>query len=252
MANEYDLPDDLLAAQQQLTRNQQLAQALMQQNQQPQGQMISGRYVAPSIFQQLQPVANMLTGAYLSKQGDTEATKLAKQIREGKAGAEEKIIQQMTGYNKATELAGPYAGNVPMPTAVQRVEPDLAGALRTIRTNQYGAGKEYTPAILKQMMPEPTTLEREWKAAQSQGYTGTINDFKNQMNEGDKARLAVDKQRLGLENARFALDKSMKEFEMGGGKLNDEQGKAVGFGTRAKEADAILNSLENKGIRDRD
>jgi hypothetical protein len=209
MAIENELPDDLLAAQQQLNRQQKMAELLMAQNQQPQGQMISGRYVAPSWAQMLQPVANMLTGAYLAKQGDTEATKLAKQIREGKAGAEEKIIQQMTGYDKATELAGPYAGNVPMPTAVQRVDPDLAGALRTIRTNQFGAGKEYTPTILKQMMPEPTVLEREFKAAQNdpvKPFKGSITEFKNQMNEADKARINLDQQRYNLEKRRFDLE----------------------------------------------
>jgi hypothetical protein len=87
MANEYDLaqqanlPPDVYQAQQQLTRQQQYANLLMQNNQQPQGQMISGYYVKPSFFQQLAPVVNQLTGAYLTKQGDTKATELAQQLR---------------------------------------------------------------------------------------------------------------------------------------------------------------------------
>ena len=64
MAGPFDnLPPEVALEQQRLTRQQQLANALLQNNQQPQGQMVSGRYVAPSIFQNLQPVANMLTGA---------------------------------------------------------------------------------------------------------------------------------------------------------------------------------------------
>jgi len=254
MANEYDLaqqanlPPDVYQAQQDLNRRQQYAALLMQQNQQPQGQMISGYYVKPNFLQQLVPVVNQLAGAYLAKQGDTEAAKLAKQIREGRTAAEEKILQQMTGYDKATELAGPYAGVVPQPTAIQRIEPDLAGALRTIRTNEYGAGKEFTPAILKQMMPEPTTLEREWKAAQAQGYTGSINDFKNQMSEYQKSQAADAKQRLGLEGARFGLEKQKFEQELTGGKLTEAQGNATAFGMRMKESNQLINDLEKKGV----
>jgi hypothetical protein len=177
MANELDqlnlsqqgtLPPELYAQQQQLNRQQQMAAMLMQQNQQPQGQMVSGRYVPTSFFQNLQPVANMLTGAYLAKQGDTKAAELVKQLREGRNTAEEKIIQQMTGTPaQATELAGPYTNKVPMPVAVQpAVAPNLASALRDIRTNPYGAGKEYTPSILKQMMPETPSSVLEYKYAQ--------------------------------------------------------------------------------------
>ena len=251
LLQQSQLPPDLLAAQQQLNRQQQYANLLMQQGQQqPQGQMVSGYYVKPSFFQQLAPVAQMLTGAYLAKQGDTKATELAKALREGRSAAEEKIIQQMTGTPaQATELAGPYAGNIPMPTAVKpAVAPDLSGALRAIRTNEFGAGKEFTPAILKQMMPEPTTLEREYKAAQSQGYKGTINDFKNQMNEADKARIALDQQRLGLEGARFGLEQQKFAQELSGTKLTETQGNATGFGVRAKQANEIATNLENKGV----
>ncbi len=189
MANELDqlnlsqagtLPPELYAQQQQLNRQQQMAAMLMQQNQQPQGQMISGRYVPTSFFQNLAPVANMLTGAYLAKQGDTKAAELVKQLREGRNTAEEKIIQQMTGTPaQATEMAGPYAGNVPMPTAVQpAVAPNLAGALRDIRTNPYGAGKEYTPTILKQMMPEKPSSVLEYEfAKENPGYMGYRTDI---------------------------------------------------------------------------
>jgi hypothetical protein len=73
-------PEDY-AQQQQINRQQRYADMLMSQNQQPQGQMISGRYVAPSFFQMLQPVANMLAGAYIGKEGDTKASQLAQKLR---------------------------------------------------------------------------------------------------------------------------------------------------------------------------
>jgi hypothetical protein len=203
LLQQSQLPPDLLAAQQQLNRQQRMAEMLMQQNQQPQGQMISGRYVAPAWTQQLAPVVNQLTGAYLANKGDEKATALAQQLRTGRNAAEESIINKMTGTPaQATELAGPYTGNIPKPMAVQpAVAPDLAGALREIGTNQYGAGKDLKASILKSMMPDPTTLEREFKSAQNdpiKPFKGSFNEFKNQMSDADKARINIDRARLNL------------------------------------------------------
>jgi hypothetical protein len=205
MANELDqlnltqagtLPPELYQQQQALNRQQQMAAMLMQQNQQPQGQMVSGRYVPTSFFQNLQPVANMLTGAYLAKQGDVKAAELVKQLREGKASAEESILNKMVGAPaQATELAGPYAGKVPMPIAVQPgTAPDLAGALRDIRTNPYGAGKEYTPTILKQMMPEKPSDQLGYELAKSQGFPGTFIDYKTGLANAGAARTSLNVQ----------------------------------------------------------
>ena len=206
IANLGTLPPDVYAEQQALNRQQRIAQALMSQSMQgqPQGQMVSGQYVPNSFWQNLLPVAQAAAGKYAESKGDERALTLAKQIREGKNAAEESIMQKVTGYDKATELAGPYTGNVPAPVAVKRTEPDLASALREINTNAYGAGKDLKAPIIKQMMPEPTTLEREWKAAKDQGYKGSILDFKNMMNEYQRASLKNDAARLHNESLRMA------------------------------------------------
>jgi hypothetical protein len=89
MSNGYNLGQadtlspEMFAQQQDLNRQQRMAQMLMQQGQQaPQGQMISGRYVAPSIFQNLASLAQTGAGAYLQSKGDEKALDLAKQLRE--------------------------------------------------------------------------------------------------------------------------------------------------------------------------
>jgi hypothetical protein len=208
MANEYNLgqlgtltPEDY-AQQQQLNRQQQMAQLLLQQGvQQPQGQMVSGRYVPTSFFQNLVPLANLAASQYVGNKADTEAAKLAERIRQGKATAEEKIANLTFGTpDVPTELAGPYAGKVPMPVAIKEgTKPDLAAALKAINDPySYGAGKDLKPLIYKQLMPEPTELERNWKAAQKQGYTGTINDYKNQMTEDQKESNRIARARLNL------------------------------------------------------
>jgi hypothetical protein len=210
------LPPELYAEQQALNRQQQLATMLMQQNQQPQGQMVSGRYVPTSFFQNLQPVANMLTGAYLAKQGDTKAAELAQKLREGRSSAEEKIIQQMTGTPaQATEMAGPYGQNVnksgmnvAMPLEVQPgTAPNLPSALREIRTNPYGAGKEYTPTILKQMMPEDTSDYKNYLKVkpefEAKGIPITFNQYQDL--EANRKRpvtnVSVNTGQQGLDNA---------------------------------------------------
>ena len=169
-------PEDY-AQQQALNRQQRFAEMLMGQNQQPQGQMVSGRYVPRSFFEMLQPAANMIAGAYIGKQSDTEAAKLAEKIRLGKATAEESIINKMTGTPEVPAQPavipqgqtlrddngmltyGAQQGIAGKPA----IKPDLAAALREIRTNQYGAGKEYLPQVLKNLIPEDPTSVQEYK-----------------------------------------------------------------------------------------
>lgn len=211
------LPPELYEQQQALNRQQQMAQLLMQQGQQqPQGQMVSGRYVPTSFFQNLQPVANMLTGAYLAKQGDTKATELAKQLREGKQTEQTAIMQALN------------AG-------------DTKKALALASGSQYGAGKEFVPALVANVIPKTPEKVAEYNFAKEQGFKGSYNDFANQMTPYQQAQLGIDKQKLGLEFAKL-------QNELGGGKLTEGQALSVGFGTRAKEANQIATDLESKGV----
>jgi hypothetical protein len=67
---------------QDVSRQRKLADLLMSQGmQQPQGQMISGHYVAPSFLQQLNPLANMLAGQAVGSRADTKQAELATALR---------------------------------------------------------------------------------------------------------------------------------------------------------------------------
>jgi len=221
MANEIDalqsqLPPDLLAAQQQLNRQQQMAQALMSQNQQPQGQMISGRYVAPSFFQQLAPVASQLTGAYLQNKGDKQALELAAKLREGKLGTQQALMEALN------------AG-------------DTKKALAIATADQFGAGKEFIPALIGNVIPKTPEKVAEYNIAKSEGFKGTLNDYLQQMTPYQKEQIGIERQKLGMEQQKL-------QNELGGGKLTEGQGVATGFGVRAKEANQIATGLENKGV----
>jgi hypothetical protein len=69
--------------------------------------MISGRFVAPSFFQNLQPVANMLVGAYMGKQSDTQAQKLYEAQQERANATNQGLVEALRG-TKA------QAGNLPL------------------------------------------------------------------------------------------------------------------------------------------
>lgn len=135
MADAYNLTQagtlspEQFAQQQALNRQQQMAQMLMQQTQPAQGQMISGRYVAPSWAQQLVPLANIMASKYIGEKADTQAAELAKQLREGRVSGQQAIMEKInTG--------------------------DTKGALALATQDQYGAGKELIPALIGNVIPK--------------------------------------------------------------------------------------------------
>lgn len=244
MPNIYsNLPPEVVLQQQQLNRQQKMAEMLLAQGAQPQaaGQMVSGRYVPNSFFQNLQPVANMLVGAYMAKKGDEKALDLAEQLRKGRAEAEERIIKNITPQTQTTEMAGPYTSNIPMPTMQTTVPPNYEAALREIRTNPYGAGKEYLPSILKNVIPEPikpTTEMQNYEYAKSQGYKGTLNDFRNQITPYQQEQLRLDRE-------KFEFDKQTKAS---GKDLTEAQGKASTFQSQMVSASNTVKNLEAAGF----
>jgi hypothetical protein len=173
--------DPNAAALMDLTQQRRMAELLTQQGlQQPQGQMVSNQYVKSSPLQYFANMANLYAGQKTGEQASQKALEYANAIRQAKNTAEESIINKMQGTPaQATELAGPYTGKVPMPIAVKPgTAPDLAGALREISTNQYGAGKEYVPTLLKQLQPEKPSDQLGYELAKSQGFPGTFMDYK--------------------------------------------------------------------------
>jgi hypothetical protein len=236
------LPPEILQQQQALNRQQQMAQLLMQQGQSmPSGQMVSGRYVAPSFFQYAAPLAQMYAGTRLAEKGDKAILDLAEKLRKGKAEAEERIISNLTPQTQTTEMAGPYTGNVPMPTMQTTLPPNYEAALREIRTNPYGAGKEYLPSILENVIPKPvkpTTEMQNYEFAKSQGFKGSFTEFKNQITPYQQAQLQLDRE-------RFEFDKANK---VGGKDLTEAQGKASAFQSQMVSASNAVNTLEAGGF----
>jgi hypothetical protein len=237
------LPPELFAEQQQLNRQQQMAQMLMQQGmQQPQGQMVSGRYVAPSFFQYAAPLAQMYAGTRMAEQGDKRALALAEQLRKGKEQETQAIMEQLKPRDVQTEMAGPYTGNVPMPTATQTLPPDLQAATQLALQSRFGAGKELLPTLIQRSLPEPikpTTDMQNYEFARSQGYKGSLNDFKNQITPYQQAQLGIEREKFEFEKTKSAikpLPEGLNKQVTGSINLSDAitdyQSKIKGFGVK--------------------
>jgi hypothetical protein len=137
-----NLPPEILGQQQALNRQQQMAQLLMQQGQQtPQGQMISGRYVAPSFTQNLASLANAYVGGELAKKGDKQALELAAQLRQRYGDELKEFRNLMQGRETlAPEQAGPTQTGQPIPQEMVRGAPNVQGAYDF-------AASAYNPAL---------------------------------------------------------------------------------------------------------
>jgi hypothetical protein len=204
-----NLPPEIMQQQQALNRQQQMAQLLMQQGQQqPQGQMVSGRYVAPSFFQYVAPLAQLYAGKRLAEKGDEAMLDLAEQLRKGKEQETQAIMEQLRPRDVQTEMAGPYTGNVPMPVATQTLPPNFQAATNLALQSRYGAGKELLPTLINRALPEPikpTTEMQNYEYAKSQGYKGTLNDFKNQITPYQQAQLKFDREKFEFEKSKAAI-----------------------------------------------
>jgi hypothetical protein len=104
------IPLDMFEKQQELNRQQRMAQALMQQGQQmPQGQMVSGRFVPPSFFQNIAPLVQTYLGSRMAEQGDKQALDLAKQLRQ-------RYGDELKQFRKIEQGTPAIAGTPDIPT----------------------------------------------------------------------------------------------------------------------------------------
>jgi hypothetical protein len=202
------LPPELFAEQQQLNRQQQMAQMLMQQGtQQPQGQMVSGQYVKPSIFAQLAPLAQLYAGTQMLEKGDKKALDLAAQLRKRQT---DDLAQYQNLMNPVqTELAGPTPTGARLMTAN---EPDRQAA------NLFAANS-YNPA-LQALGMKRLTEGPKWEKAELPNPDGSIRKGWVDYNASNPLSTFVEGGTkpafTSLEAARFQYDTGMR-LPSGGG-----------------------------------
>jgi hypothetical protein len=273
------LPPELFAEQQQLNRQQQMAQMLMQQGtQQPQGQMVSGRYVAPSFFQYAAPLAQLYAGKSMAEKGDKQALELASALRKRYGDELKEFRNLMQGREElAPEQAGPTQTGQAIPQEMVRGAPNVQGAYDFAAT-------AYNPALqaagLRKLTegPESFTLTEGAKRFVTMP-DGTVKEVAaggqkprspvsvgNYLIDPESGRVifqAPEKPTAGQvverDDGTFLIDTRTGQAKpvmgasgqplMGGGKpLNESQANSVAFGARALVADKIISDLENKGV----
>ena len=202
------LPPELFEQQQQLNRQQQMAQLLMAQGmQQPQGQMVSGRYVQPNILAQLAPLAQLYAGTRMAEKGDKKALDLAKQLRQRQS---DELSQYQNLMNpKQTELAGPTPTGAPLTTVnvPDRQAANLFAASASNPALQAVGMKNLTqgPKWEKAELPNPDgSVRKGWVDYNSPNPLATF------VEGGTKPAFT------SLEGARFQYDTGMRPPSGGG------------------------------------
>jgi len=166
-----NLPPEILQQQQALNRQQQMAQLLMQQGQSmPSGQMVSGRYVAPSFFQYAAPMFQSYMGSKLAEKGDIQALEMAKALRQQYANEAQQYQDLLRGKEAVFEQAGPTptGGNIPNQTYRAGANPEAAYLF---------GSTAYNPA-LQQVALKKLTEGPQWKEASKLDAQGnTISGY---------------------------------------------------------------------------
>jgi hypothetical protein len=180
-------PEQMLQ-QQQILRQQKMAEMLMQQGmQQPQGQMISGHYVRPSIFQNLAGLANTYVGQRGIEKAEQAQLDMAKAIREQQKVGLADYYQTLKGTpsqagnlqlgntNQAIGSIEEPMGQYKAPVTGQAPNPTLA--------NLTASMDERLPAFLRQHAMTELTKPPKWekdvryddKGTEIHGWTN-VND----------------------------------------------------------------------------
>jgi hypothetical protein len=249
------------AQQQALTRQQQMATLLMQQGtQQPQGQMVSGRYVPTSFFQNLVPLANIAASKYVGQKADTEQAKLASQLRQRYSDEIKEFRNLMQGgENQTPNIQGAYD------FAASAYNPALqAAGLRKLTEGPIKVGLE--DALIDPVTMKPVFTGAGKPRAPLQIDTGTAIELRDPANPTvvlqriPKSQMPTAGQVVEREDGTFLVDTRTGQARpimgqggqplTGGGKpLTEAQGNAVAFGARAIEANRIATDLEKQGFR---
>jgi hypothetical protein len=198
-----DIPAAYATDAQELARAQRLAKMLSSQ-QPAEGQMVSGRYVAPSWTQHLAQLVNAGMGAYYADKAETQQQALANKIREGEAASMADYMKTKLGTpasQQQTELAGPYGqageagANVPQPMATRDI-PATPANPQAANANMY-------------FDPRSSTRMRDMAFAKMYADPEEIT-----LSEGQKRLVRMP-------------DGSLKEVASGGEKLHSVNGNLV-------------------------
>ena len=255
-----NMPPEIMAEQQQLNRQQRMAELLTQQGMQglPSGSMVSGHFVPTSPFQHLAQIANVAAGQYIGKKGEEESLKLAQRLRDQYATELSQYQQlrqgtpaqagnmQLSGTNQAMGSIEEPMGQYKAPVAAQPANPQAA--------NLMGANA-YNPA-LKQYATKQLFETPKWnEITKYNEKTGNTDSYVYDQNSPNpestmrfvatsKPALTLD-QRLSLQDRGINVPNggSMPVSNQGGGQPN-----VVGGQPNAMQPTAVVKPVSATNV----
>jgi len=263
--------------QQQIARQQRMAELLMQQGQQtPQGQMVGNRFVAPSFFQYAAPLLQGYVGRKELEKVEQRQLDLAKQLRADEISAMTDYMQQKQGRPAQPAPTGYElidAGTPAIPANPQAALANLYTNPRATQAQRQFAFQKMNEGPMKvgaeDVLLDPTTLKPIYQGAGKpraplQIDTGTAIELRDPANPTivleriPKSQMPTAGQVIEREDGTFLVDTRTGQAKpvvgpqgqslVGGKPLTETQSNAVAFGMRALEANKIATDLEEKGV----
>lgn len=220
-----------------LDRQRQLAQMLIKQGmEQPQGQMVSGRFVAPAWTERLANLLNIYSGQRGLEEADKKQLDLAKQLRQQYANEVKQFRSLMQGQEgtpeKAVEMAGPFGEmvgpnntDIPMPIAYTPARAAVAPNPQAAYDFAVSASNPALQAVgMKNLTPEAVTLsegqkrfmtmpdgslrevgaggekmsdtQRNYLQAQKEGYQGTFFEYQRDLKKAGASNINLGDQKV--------------------------------------------------------
>lgn len=265
--------------QQQISRQQKMADMLLQQGlQQPQGQMVSGRYVAPSLTQNLAGLANIYMGQRGIEKAEKAQLDLADRLRK-------QTVQDLQAYGQAirgTPEQTVYGAGMEGPTmeVTPAVAPNYEKGISALIGSRSPQSQALGNMLLADMMKtqklgEGETLVRgnfgggftpvgqgaEKFRAPLQVDTGNTIEFRDPK-DPTKVLQVVPKSQAGQvierEDGTYLVDTRTGQARpvmgqqgqqlVGGKPLTESQSKASAFKSQMTSANNVVNKLESEGF----
>lgn len=186
---------------QDVSRQRKLAELLMAQGLQgqPQGQMISGHYVAPSWTQNLAPMANILAGQAVGERADTQQAQLAAALR----GKQQQIMQAWsqakTPQEKFAIGTSQYAPKELQAATYEMLKPQKLGEGETLQSINFNTGV-FEPMAQGGQKVDPETR----RAMQFLRITKPIDQLNDQELQAVE-RKAIEFKKAGANNISLNL-----------------------------------------------
>ena len=264
-----------------LDRQRKMAEMLLKRGMQgqPDSEMVSGYYVAPSWAQRLSPVLDQVLGQQGLKDVDEKTAKLAEMLRQKESQDLSKFFELQYGGAPMDAQAGPMpdGGNIP----INLSQPDPRAA--------FEMGMQSTSPLVRSQIAEmlkpqklsaeetmtrynPNTGRNEVVAQGTPKFrppiqidTGTAIELRDPTDPSKvlsripKSQMPTAGQVIERDDGTFLVDtrtgqarpitgQSGQPLTGGGKPLTEAQGNSVAFGARAIEANRIATDLEKAGV----